>query len=212
LRAHNPDLALDAKIVDELTRNTVRTTYRLLAWRMALENGKAVDARRDTPTLELLVRLLRDKETHAIERLFRLLGLTHPTLEVATMYRGLKSRRPDVRASSRELLEHLLEQPVRGAVLGLIDDGPDVLRLQAAGPFHDQTLPSYEHVLAELLDVAGEALRSIAVYHIGELGLTELRQNLESLDSGHHAVLDRITRRALELLDLRATRPKLALS
>ncbi len=128
------------------------------------------------------------------------------------MYRGLKSRRADVRASSRELVEHLLESPLRGAVLGLIDDGPDEIRLAAAGPFHERALPSYEGALAELLEVAGEGLRSIAVYHIGELGLTELRPNLERLDSESYAVLDRITRRALELLDLGSKRPKLAVN
>jgi ATP/ADP translocase len=202
LRAHHPEIVLDRGTLAELVRLTVGKTYQLLEWRSVLERGTASDPARATPTQELLIRLLRDKEDNAIERLFRMLGLTHATEDVATIYRGLYSHRADVRASSRELVEHLLDQPLRDAVLGLIDDGPADERLALAGPLHEPVRPSYEGVLAELLDVAGESLRSIAVYHIGELGLTDLRPRVEALESSRDSVFQRVRQRALELLEL----------
>lgn len=204
LRAHHPDLRLDRRVLSELIATTVTRTYQLVEWRVVLERDRARSSGCDTPTQRLLTRLLADKEAHAIERLFRLLGLIHPGEDVATIYRGLRSERPDVRASSRELIEHLLEQPLRDAVLGLIDDGPDAERLAAAGSYHEHAHPNYEGVLAELLEVAGESLCSIAVYHVGELGLTALRPRLEALSSdgaSARGVLGRVTQRALELLD-----------
>lgn len=202
LRAHHPEIAIDRETVSELVRLTVGKTYQLVEWRAVLERGATSDPARATPTQELLIRLLRDKEDNAIERLFRLLGLSHAGEDVATLYRGLSSHRADVRASSRELVEHLLDQPLRDAVLGLIDDGPAEERLALAGPFHEPVRPSYEGVLAELLEVAGESLRSIAVYHIGELGLSELRPRVEALESARDSVFQRVRQRALELLEL----------
>jgi ATP:ADP antiporter, AAA family len=200
LRANHPNLKLDRAVLTDLIDRTVSRTYRMLEWRWALESGRTADPRRDTPTGRLLTQLLRDKEAHAIERLFRLLGLAYAGENLLSIYRGLKSGRADVRASSRELCEHLLEPPLRDAVLGLIDDGSDAERLRAAGGYHQRRSPSYESVLAELLEAGGGSLRSITVYHIGELGLTALRPELEALDSADQPVLERVTRRALELL------------
>ena len=208
LRAHNPDIRLDREALSGVTKTTVSRIYQLIEWRVVLENGRALHAVRDTPTGHLLTRLLRDKEVHAIERLFRLLGLCYASEDVATIYRGLQSGRADVRASSRELVEHLLEPPLRGAVLGLIDDGSDSERLAAGGPFHQRARPTYEDVLAELLDVTSESLRSIAVYHVGELGLTSLRPRLVALGTEPatgRGLFDRVTARALELLDVAAS-------
>jgi ATP:ADP antiporter, AAA family len=212
LRSRNPGIELDRRVLDELVKATVSKIYQLIEWRVGLERGKLADPRRDTPTGELLARLLRDKEAHAIERLFRLLGLAYRSEDVATIYRGLRSGRPDVRASSRELVEHLLEQPLRAAVLGLIDDAPDLERLAQAGPFIERALPSYEQALIELLESAGRSLQSIAVYHIRELGLGELPPRLDELDAGRPSALDSVTRRALELLSAVTPRPKAAAS
>ena len=73
----------------------------------------------------------RQGGAHRASALFRLLGLRHRGEDFEKIYRGLRSASAKVRASSRELLENLLEPPLREAVLALVDDVPDAA---APGP------------------------------------------------------------------------------
>ena len=70
----------------------------------------------------MLVLLLRDKQDHALERLFRLLNLYANNAEFRGIFRGLHSPRKESRASSRELLESLLFSPLKRPLLTLVDD------------------------------------------------------------------------------------------
>ena len=54
----------------------------------------------------------------------------------------------DIRGSSLELLENLLEPPLREPVLALGDDLPDEERLARAGAFHVRFSGTYEELLA----------------------------------------------------------------
>jgi HEAT repeat protein len=201
LAAEHPDLELDAGILREATRRTLETLYRLLEWRLTVVEGAARQPERRTPGHELLVQLLRDKEVHAVERLFRLLGLQHRGEDFENIYRGLRSGNAKVRAGSRELLENLLLPPVREAVLALVDDIPDERRLLGAGTFYAPSGPTYEALLATLLEEPGETLRCIAAYHVGELGLVGLRERLEAYRSEPTGLfLLRVIERALALL------------
>ena len=89
--------------------------------------------------------------------------------------------RADVKASSRELLESFVAPRAREAILGLVDDAPDAQRLLSAGGFHRTEKLGYVELLRVLLDTDSDSLRSLAVYHIGELGLSELKPSLDAL-------------------------------
>src|SRR6185436_20122793 len=133
-----------------------------------------------TPGQDLLLSLVRDKEVHAVERLFRLLGLQFRQENLEQIYRGLKSENPKVRASSREVLESFLPTRLRDAVLALVDDAPGVQRLARAVPFYRPEPLDYEGLLERMLDYPGETLRCIAAHHVGEIGLRSLRPRLEA--------------------------------
>ena len=92
LAAENPHLALDAERAPRRGRSgRWRPIFRLVHWRTVLARGAADDPRRATPGHELLVELLRDKEAHAVERVFRLLGLQYRGEDFEKIYRGLRS-------------------------------------------------------------------------------------------------------------------------
>jgi hypothetical protein len=97
------------------------------------------------------------------------------------IYRGLSSANPKVRAGSRELLENLLEPPLREGVLALVDDAPLEERLRRAAAVYAATPLGYEALLARLLEESGESLRCVAAHLAGELGLLDLRPRLESM-------------------------------
>jgi hypothetical protein len=207
LAADHPGLELDAALLQQATERTLAAALQLLQWRLTLVQGRAVEPRRATPGQELLVTLLRDKETHAVERLFRLLGLTLRGEDLRRIYRGLRAPDPKLRAGSRELLENLLPAPLRDAVLALVDDASDVRRLVAARPFFRAERLDYEGVLAALLEQPSETVQCLAAYHVGELGLTALRARLEAVDRRSSGLfVAQVVERALRLLDRPAAR------
>ncbi len=203
IRADNPNLRLDVAAVSDGITRTVEACFRLVHWRKVLEDGTPQQPNRRTPGYELLTTLLRDKEVHAVERLFRLLGLQFAREDLYRIYRGFGSPSPKIRASSRELLENLLPLPLRPAVLALADPAPGEDRLARAGPFYAPPALGSEDLLARMLEEASESLRCIAAHHIAELGLVALRPRLQALAPVEKAFfVSRVLERAIARLDL----------
>jgi hypothetical protein len=194
----SPEVQFDPALVRRATDVTMAGVFRLLHWRSVLERGAEARPGRSTPGHELLVQLLRDKEEQAIERLFRLLGLQHRGEDFKGIYRGLHSSDPRARASSRELLENVLEPGLRGPVLAVVDDAGDAARLARAGEVYAPAALGYEEALSLILESGGESIRCVAAHLVGELGLVALRPRLEELrGSGTSFFLSRVVEHAL---------------
>jgi hypothetical protein len=131
----------------------------------------------------MVVALLRDKSDNAEERLFRLLGLMHRREDFRRIYRGLRSPDRRVRASSRELLENVLQPPLKAPVLALVDGDTGPVGRAAMAVFYKPEPLGYEALVTRLIEQPGETLRSLAVFHVGELGLRDLRPRIEELRS-----------------------------
>jgi hypothetical protein len=201
IAAEHPDVTFDRQVVGEATERTIEAALRLLHWRSALGQGALESPARVTRGHQLLAELLRDKEVHAVERVFRLLALLHRDENFHQIYRGLRHHSPKVRAGSRELLENLLAPPLRGGVLALVDEAPEGLRLEQGRHYYRAEAIGYEELLGRILEAPGETLRSVAAYHVGELRLTSLRGRLEALGGpGAGFFVSRVVDRALDLL------------
>ena len=128
-------------------------------------------------------------------------ALQHRGEDFRDIHRGLRSRDPRARASSRELLENLLRPPLRAPILAIVGEDGDQARLAGAGEIYAVRPLGYEAVLERMLDEGGEALRCIAVHHIGELGLVALRPRLVELSRGTPSFfLSRVLERTLATL------------
>jgi AAA family ATP:ADP antiporter len=196
----DPDVHVDHEVPREMMEQTLSKSFRFLDWRLVLEAGAERDETRRTLAHGLLVKMLSDKEKNMRETLFRLIDLLHPRQDVGTIYRGLSNGRADVRSSSRELVESFLDPRMRDSVLGLIDDVPDVDRLLASGVFHRPAKLTYESLLLQLIDSDSDSIRSLSVYHIGELGLSKLRPQIEALDVAAESTLATVIRQAIAIL------------
>lgn len=194
-------LQLDRSLLEAVAERTLRNAYRVLEWRVHLEAGARVDPARATAVHELIRSLLEHKHALALERLFRILGLLYKEEDLRTIFRGLRSSRRDMRASSRELLEHVLSPPIRDAVLNLVDDLPEAETIRRGQPYHRYRALTYADVLRELLEAGGTGARSLVSYHVGELGLNGLRPVLEALPSDRDGFVAQSVERALEVLD-----------
>jgi AAA family ATP:ADP antiporter len=201
LAVEAPEAPMDPEVLTEVTQQTAEEALRALDWRVQLETGATADARRRTPSLELLLALLRDKEQLAIERLFRLLGLRFVGEDFARIWRGLRSGDEHARASSRELLENLLQAPLREVVLSLVGEEPDGERLARVSSFYPGEPLDYEALLGKILASRSESLRSLAAYYVGEAGLATMRPALVASIPTHDQALAGVVSRALEMLD-----------
>jgi len=201
LTAANPGIELDAAILDEVTDRTAREVLCMIDWRLGLERGAAQDPSRASMTHELLTTLLENKERLALERLFRLLGLRFPEEDFERIYRGLSSADDKLRSSSRELVEALLKEPLRRAILAILDEAPDEERLRRAAPYYESEARDYEEQLEAMLTCWSESLRCLAAYHVGEVGLERLRPALEAAMPPATSPLASVVSRALTMLD-----------
>jgi hypothetical protein len=203
LRAMNrlaavPEVEFDPVLLTRGASATAAGVFRLLHWRSVLEHGAEARPERATPGHELLVQLLRDKEEQAVERLFRLLALRHRGEDFKGIYRGLRAADARARGSSRELLENLVEPPLRGPVLAIVDETLGEARLGGAGDLYAPAALRYEDVLDLILEGGGESLRCVAAHHVGELGLVALRPRLERIRGGQTGFfLSRVVENAL---------------
>jgi AAA family ATP:ADP antiporter len=201
MRANHPSLHLDNRLVEQAADGTLEACFRLIHWRQVLEEGASDAPERRTPGHELLTTLLRDKEVHGIERLFRLLGLRYPREDLYRIYRGFQSPSAKIRASGRELLENLLRPPLHAAVLALVDPTPGSDRLAAAAPYYAPRPLTYEELLGLMLEQASESLRCIAAHHIAELGLREFLPRIEAMAPVESAFfVSRVLERAASVL------------
>jgi AAA family ATP:ADP antiporter len=169
VRQH-PTLPVDRSALDRAIDGTVALSFFYLDARLVLVRGAENAARRKTPGHELLRDLLRDKEANTTGRLFRLLGLLHPADDFGEIYRGLRAGK-ELRATSMELIESILRDPLRNAVMGLVDDGDDSARLARAGRYHRELTADYEELLRLLATGDSDAVREVASFHAAELGI-----------------------------------------
>jgi hypothetical protein len=73
----------------------------------------------------------------------------------------------------------------------------------AGAPHHPPMRGDYAELLRALLHDGGMALRSLAAYHVGELRLTSLREELAALSDNPNPYVRMVVQRSLARLDAR---------
>jgi AAA family ATP:ADP antiporter len=226
MRQSDPSLPIDRAALIGLARDHLTRAVRALAWRLSVDWVRKELPRTDTSAAELLSELLRDLESSALERVFRLLHIIRPTEELIIIYDGLRSGEPALRAGGRELLEHVVVDELRAGVLALVDDAPDSERLRAAAAFYEP--PSWElmaalrpeagaserkqkrearielayaALLREMLNDRSGVLRSVAGYHLAELRLGEPGDKIAEAALRRGGTSEGPTERAMRLLE-----------
>jgi predicted component of type VI protein secretion system len=224
LRADSPHLPVDRQMILALARDTLRRTITALHWRIVVDWMRARDSRLDTSAGELLSTLLGDLEQNLLERVFRLLHIMQPTEDLRMIYDGARSQLAKIRAGSLELLEHVAPEGIRDGILGLVDQAADEERLRNASAFYDppgrdrfeelraatqtpappslaKLEAAYAQTLGQMLHDPSGVLRSVAGYHIAELGFGELRDEVAAASLRGRDTITSLTERALHLLE-----------
>jgi ATP:ADP antiporter, AAA family len=193
IHADHPEVELDREVLHRALEQQLETAFRLSHWRQAVA-GEAPGE-----DLELLEAVLHDKTHEVIERVMRLLGLLYADADFEDIHRGLYSHDRRAAASSRELLDGILDEPLRRAVLGLVEDpAPDP---GEAGPYYRARTLTATEAMRQMLELGGDTVRSIAAHHVGASGLTALRPQLELQVQSASALVSEVARHALAALD-----------
>lgn len=170
MRADEPDLEIDAEPVRAYVRRSTEDAVRYAALGAAL----ALHPARATPGLELLRELLAEKRQHAIERIFRALGILYPRDDLRSVHDAVVGDHPEHRGAAREILEHLVPAELRVPLIELLDGDIDQEALREEHPTH-------QSVISALLADPSDSLRCVAAHHVAELQLVELRDELVRL-------------------------------
>jgi hypothetical protein len=171
LRRRNPELELDPTPLTLAAEQTLEHAEQLQRWGAALDSGQdaAPASERGGTAFDpmraahhLLTDLVHDKEVHATQRVFFLLELIHGT-PFDDIWRGLRSKNPKSQASSLELLENIVKEPLRGRILQLVGDREGI-----PGP---RVTLEYEDAIREILAHRSTTMRTLAEYRAVEMGI-----------------------------------------
>ncbi|MGE0326963.1 MAG: HEAT repeat domain-containing protein [Polyangiaceae bacterium] len=190
LRASDPSLLVDRVLLLRHARDELDRAQELLAAKLVLLRGCPQLVRDKGTTMELLVALLGDAHISASERLFRVLHAIYPQHELGTVYAALNSGNARLRAESRELLDNILPNDLRGPIQALMDEGSDSERvrrmaalraspraayLQELGsePSEDVAERVVSRLLFELMEDRNDAIRRVAAHAASEIGIDE---------------------------------------
>jgi hypothetical protein len=115
-----------------------------------------------------------------LERIFRLLGLLYPHLDLHAAYLGLQSKSVAVHDNALEFLDNVLKSQLRDMLVPLLDGKITVgERARLANRHVHAKIENREHAVAALVNSDDPWLKSCGAYAIGTFGLKSLEFELD---------------------------------
>jgi AAA family ATP:ADP antiporter len=168
----NPQIELDVQMLETVLAAEILGHYRsyqILATIGAIPNS-----------VDPLARALKESMQQELERIFRLLNLLHPHLDLHSAYIGLQSTSVAVHDNALEFLDNVLKSQMRDMLVPLLDSKITVAeRAQMAQRLVHTKIESQEQAVAELVASEDPWLKSCGAYAIGTLGIKSLEDQLD---------------------------------
>jgi AAA family ATP:ADP antiporter len=134
-----------------------------------------------------------------LERIFRLLGLLYPHLDIHSAYLGLQSKNVSVHDNALEFLDNVLKSQLREMLVPLLDGKITVSeRARVAQRLVHTKIESQEQAVAALVTSDDPWLRSCGAYAVGAFGMRSLEPELDRCLNDANPLL-RETARAAKL-------------
>ena len=115
-----------------------------------------------------------------LERIFRLLGLLYPNLDLHAAYLGLQSKSVAVHDNALEFLDNVLKSQLRDMLVPLLDGKITVgERARLANRLVRAKIENREHAVAALVNSDDPWLKSCGAYAIGTFGMKSLECELD---------------------------------
>jgi AAA family ATP:ADP antiporter len=166
-----PEIALDMPLVETVLAAEIMGHYRSYQILEALR----LPGDSDEPVMPAL----RESMQHEIERIFRLLGLLYPHLDLHSVYFGLQSNNTTVYDNALEFLENVLKSQLRAILLPLLDRKVSPKeRAAIAEHFVRARVENREQAVAEMVASDDPWLKSCGAYAIGAFAIKSLEVEL----------------------------------
>jgi AAA family ATP:ADP antiporter len=167
----HPEIELDTQLLETVLAAEIMGHYRSY---QILESLR-IPADSDEPVM----RALGESIQQELERIFRLLGLLYPRLDLHSAYFGLQSNNVTVYDNALEFLENVLKSQLRGMLVPLLDGKVSPKeRAGIAERLVRAKVENREQAVAELVASDDPWLKSCGAYAIGTLGMKSLEVEL----------------------------------
>jgi ATP:ADP antiporter, AAA family len=173
LREQDASLNFDDRFVTAQVMEEARYYFEL---RAAL--APVVQIQDGHPAANLLSRSIEERLDKTLDRLFRLLGLRYPPMEIHSAYLALKRRDSEKAAAALEFLESVLDRELKRVLLPLLD-APETA-LERGRELFGLEIKDVESALRELLGTGDPWLMACAMAAAGELKLRDLARDIEA--------------------------------
>ncbi len=168
----NPQIELDVQMLETVLAAEILGHYR--SYQILATIGAIPDS------VDPLARALKESMQQELERIFRLLNLLHPHLDLHSAYIGLQSTSVAVHDNALEFLDNVLKSQMRDMLVPLLDSKVTVgERAQLAQRLVHTNIESQEQAVAELVASEDPWLKSCGAYAIGTLGIKSLEDQLD---------------------------------
>ncbi|MGD0791962.1 MAG: Npt1/Npt2 family nucleotide transporter [Terriglobales bacterium] len=149
-----------------------------------------------------VARALAESIQQELERIFRLLGLLYPQLDLHAAYLGLQSKSVSVHDNALEFLDNVLKSQLRDMLVPLLDGKITVgERARIANRLVRAKIENREHAVAALVTSDDPWLRSCGAYAIGTFGLKSLEGELNRCLNDSDPLLRETARAAKQRLE-----------
>ena len=167
----HPEIELDTQLLETVLAAEIMGHYRSY---QILESLR-IPGNSDEPVR----RALGESIQQELERIFRLLGLLYPHLDLHSVYFGLQSSDVTVYDNALEFLENVLRSELRGMLVPLLDGKVSLQeRAGIAERLVRAKVENREQAVAELVASDDPWLKSCGAYAIGTLGMKSLEAEL----------------------------------
>ena len=116
-----------------------------------------------------LINVLEHRLDRNLERIFRLLGLNYSSEDILTIYKGLRSKKPDLRLNALEFLDNLLEPNLKKALIPIIETAMLETITEEAIQKLNLRIPSEFECFKMLLNGHDRRVKLAVLYLIGQL-------------------------------------------
>jgi ATP:ADP antiporter, AAA family len=172
LHRNHPEIPLDFQMLETVLAAEILGHYRTYQILEALScPGGADDA---------VGAALTDSLRQELERIFRLLGLLYPHVDVHAVYLGLQSKGKTVYDNALEFLENVLKSQLRVTLVPLLDGRVTPKeRARLASRLVRTKLESREQAVNDLVSSEDPWLKSCGAYAIGSFRMKSMAGELE---------------------------------
>jgi AAA family ATP:ADP antiporter len=190
----HPEIETDIQMLETVLAAEILGHYR--SYQILDKLGVAGDSQ------DPVARALTESIQQELERIFRLLGLLYPQLDLHATYLGLQSKSVSVHDNALEFLDNVLKSQIRDMLVPLLDGKVTVgERARMANRLVRTQIENREHAAAALVTSDDPWLRSCGAYAIGNFGLKSLEGELNRCLNDSDPLLRETARTAKQRLE-----------